>query len=412
METITKAGNFLMHGILGFPMPIAPSVMKLFRQYAELDTSRSDGKYYAAVLDLFEPILQTIGCTTERLPIPESIAGAPNRTHLIARRISDPNLPTLIIYNHIDVVPATYENAFSYIQKNGYVYVRGAADHKGSTIAVIDALQQLHQSGTAVRFNLVFLLTTDEETSQLPQLEYLAQHLSLNPATTFCYDPDTFAGGITTAHLGIYQCKVIAHGKSVHSGMSHMGINAVESLLQLWPTISALKSKYTGLSSTAVSFPKNGASESVRSGANATMISGGSAANVIPDFAELQLDFRFAPELDVTAERAWIRTQLNKAIQNSQAEIEIVDGELFEGYACSHAEIDRLETTLTKVSGEHGQYCVQGSTPVASWAKQLGVPHFGLGVARYDSNMHGVNERCKIADMEVLSTVLQQYLAW
>ncbi len=391
-------------------MQINPQLFDLFKQYAELDTSLSDGSTYATAINILEPTLESIGFKTQRLEIPETIAGKKHRVHLLARRIVDTTSPTLLIYNHMDVVPAPYKNGFTFRIEDGYVYVRGAADHKGSTIAVLDGLQKLFVKKAKLRFNLIFLLTTDEETSQLPQLEYLAQHLQIDPSNTFCFDPDTFAGGITTSHLGIFQCKVIAHGTSVHSGMSHLGVNAVESLLALWPSLEKIKHKYTSLKSSAISFPKDGTTEEVRSGLNANMISGGIATNVVPDYAELLLDVRLAPELDVETERSWVRKQLENATATSRANIEIVDGEVFEGYACSHPEIDRFESILHRISGESGQYCVMGSTPVASWTKQLGIQHFGLGVGRYDSNMHGVNERCSIADMEVVSSVLQAYL--
>ncbi len=391
-------------------MAIAPHFLELFKSYAEIDTSRADGANYSAVINLFEPVLSALGFTTTRLAIPVAVAGGPNRTHLIARRQTDAALPTLIIYNHIDVVPATYADAFTFRIEAGYAYARGAADHKGSTIAVLDALNQLQSRNAKLRFNLIFLLTTDEETSQLPQLEYLSKHLHIDPTNTYCYDPDTFAGGITTAHLGIYQCKLVAKGKSVHSGMSHLGVNAVEALLALWPTINNIKSKYAKLLSTATVFPISDQQETARSVMNVNMISGGIAANVVPDTAQLQLDVRFAPELSVHTESAWIKNQLQRAIKKSHANIAIEDGELFEGYACTHPEIDTFESILQSTTGERGQYCVPGSTPVASWTKGLSIPHFGLGVARYDSNMHGLNERCSLHDMAGLSTVLQEYL--
>ncbi len=382
--------------------------LQLFSDYCNLNTSYADGRHYSQVLDLLEPLLQESGFATQRVKIPKSIAEAENRVNLIAKLDHDETLPTLLIYNHIDVVPADYDQAFSFKVENNRAYARGAADHKGSTIAVLEALKDLNLAD--LRFNLVFILTTDEETFQLPQLKFLEDFLQVNPKKTLCFDPDTFAGGVTTSHLGIYTFSIKAQGKSVHSGMSHLGVNAVEALLSLYPDLLELKEKYAGLQSQALSFPKDGKSLQVKSGFNLNMIKGGLAANIVPDQTELVIDVRFAPEVNVSREVKFIGHKLKQAFSKQKAQFELEERALYEGYTCQHHEIDNFEKILQDVSQEKGQYCVLGSTPVAHWTKQLKIPHFGLGVARYDSNVHGVNENCHLADLKTVTEVFRRYI--
>ncbi|MFZ1721022.1 MAG: M20 family metallopeptidase [Microgenomates group bacterium] len=387
---------------------ISKKTLNLLKKYCNLDTSRADGAEYSAVLDLLEPELQKSGFATERIEIPEQVARAKNRVNLLAELFRDASLPTLLIYNHIDVVPANYEGAFELRVKNGRAYARGTADHKGSTVAVLEALSKIDR--TKLRFNLKLILTTDEETDQLPQLEYLEKFLQIDPKDTLCFDPDTFAGGITTGHLGIYQAVITVIGKSVHCGMSHVGINAIEQLMSLQKTLSALSKKYTNTKSNAITFPKNGKAEVVRSSFNCTKVSGGLATNIIPDQVSLSIDVRFSPELDVQDEIAYIKKTLLDAARKQKVQLSILDGEQFEGHASSHSEIAQLEKILLSETGESGQYCVPGSSPVAQWTKNLGIPHFGVGVARYESNMHGVDESCLLSDIETLSKIVQKYL--
>ncbi len=387
---------------------VAKKTLTLLKKYCNLDTSRADGAEYSAVVDLLEPELQKSGFITERIEIPEQVARAKNRVNLLAELIRDPELPTLLIYNHIDVVPANYDGAFDLQIKNGRAYARGTADHKGSTVAVLDALSKIDR--TKLRFNLKLILTTDEETDQLAQLEYLEKYLHINPKNTLCYDPDTFAGGITTAHLGLYQAVITVIGTSVHSGMSHMGENAIEQLMSLYPTFAKLSKQYSSIKSNAVTFPKDGKSDVVRSGFNCNVIAGGLAGNIIPDQVALTIDARFAPELDVEEEVAKIKKEVAAAAKKQNVQLSIQDGEQFEGHASAHPEIKKLENVLKSCTGESGQFCVPGSTPVAQWTKNLGIPHFGLGVARYESNMHGIDENCELSDIEALSTILRMYL--
>jgi acetylornithine deacetylase/succinyl-diaminopimelate desuccinylase-like protein len=387
---------------------LSKKLLQLFEHYVNLDTSRKDGKFYEAAIDLLSPFLSELGFENQKMSVPSDVAGGENRVNLISKLMIDPSLPDLLIYNHIDVVPAAYKNAFCFELKNDRAYGRGTGDHKGSTIAVLDAQSKVKKD--SLRFNIIFILTTDEETSQLPQLQYLEKHLKLNLSKTYCFNPDTFAGGITSSHLGIFQFIIKAQGKSVHSGMSHLGVNAVTELMSLYPILSLIKQKYDGFVSTIQSFPYGGQATQVRSSFNLNVIRGGLANNIVPDLAELIIDVRLTPEFNVGEEKKWIKKQLQTAFAEKTASFEIIEGETYEGYACESPEIDRLEELLKARSGEAGQYCVMGSTPVADWTKKLGIPHFGLGVARYDSHIHGVDENCSLEDIYILSDVFLKYV--
>ena len=95
-------------------LPFSNRANALLKSYLELDTSLPDGRNYAAALQLLGDFLGKIGFTVTTIPMPESVTdGRPNRSHLIARRFESDKLPTLLIYNHIDVVPATYPEAFT-----------------------------------------------------------------------------------------------------------------------------------------------------------------------------------------------------------------------------------------------------------------------------------------------------------
>lgn len=367
-----------------------------------------DGRNYATAVQLLGDFLSQVGFTVTTVPMPESVTGGrPNRAHLVARRFESDMLPTLLIYNHIDVVPATYPHAFSLKILDGKIFARGACDHKGSTVTVLSALEKLQAK--KLRFNLIFIATTDEETNQLEQLRYLTAHLKL-PPDTLVFDPDTLAGGVSVATLGLAQYKITIHGKAVHSGVSHFGINAIEQAGQIIQYLTQTeKPRLEGQISRFASFPSTGVTH-ICSRANINVISGGTVANIVPDRCELTVDFRFIPEADVQAESAGISKRLQHFADEHGIKVEITQVVSCEAYATTHTEADRLNEIYQLITGEGGLYGVLGSTHAAEWCKELGLPHFGIGVARGDTNMHGVDEFAYIKDMIALEATLLEYL--
>jgi acetylornithine deacetylase/succinyl-diaminopimelate desuccinylase-like protein len=389
-------------------LQLSTRLEKLLIEYLSLDTSAADGHNYPHAVSLLKLFLLQIGFETEVVDIPVSVAGGQNRQHLIARRFTSNKLPTLLIYNHIDVVPATYKNAFVPTIKDGKIFARGACDHKGSTVAVLAALEQLQS--TQLRFNVVFIATTDEETGQLEQLRFLAKKLHL-PKNTLVFDPDTMAGGVSVATLGLYQLEIIVEGKSVHSGVSHMGVNAVEQAASIIDFLKKTeKPRLESQASQFKSFPGTGV-DHICSRANINQIHGGVAANVVPDNCSFIVDFRFIPESDVATEVMCIKARLEDFCKKEKIQIKLTEKSFCESYATTHPEVDLLNGLYFELTGESGVYGVLGSTHAAQWCKELELPHFGIGVARGDTGMHSSNEFAYLNDLNSLKQVLVKYLA-
>ncbi len=372
------------------------SLQKLCKTYIELDTSLPSGDNYPTAIKLLSIFLKDCNFTTETIDIPESVANGPNRQNLIAKRFVGSELPTLLIYSHIDVISAVYENAFNFAVKDGKIFGRGTADQKGGTIAVLSAFEQVKQQ--RLNYNIMFWATTDEETNQLAQLEYMSDKLDLS-SNMVIIDPDTFAGGITVGNLGLAQLEITIHGKSAHSGMSHLGTNAIEQASFLITNFFDTEKKNAeSIHSKLKTFPSLG-DIPVCGRVNANMISGGSAPNVVPDSCVLTVDCRYIPEADVAAENKALIERLEKFAKSHYLNISIHVKQLIKGGECHHPLTTKFEEIYASISGEHGMYCAMGSTPLAHWAADQNLPHFGLGVIRGDSNIHGLNESAAINDI-------------
>ncbi len=384
---------------------ISDFAKQLFKEYIELDTSSLGGEAYEQAVNILEKPLKELGYTTEKIEIPESVCKLKNRVHLLARKTVNPKLPTLLIYNHMDVVPASYPDAFTFRQTDGKLYGRGACDHKGSTVVVIDALRQIPDDH--LRFNILFWATCDEETDQAAQLDYMTEYLKL-PSETIVYDPDTFAGGISVAHLSLAQITITIHGTSAHSGMSHLGKNAIEDAAKVITFLQTIRTEYEQISSKISTFENLGGK--VVNRCNVNVIAGGGATNVIPDRCTITVDCRYIPDVNLYESHKKFMERLKNFCTEHHISYTIAHEHTNEGNMCDHHVAVEINEVYQKISGEGGLYAIMGSTPLAEWTNKMKLPHFGLGVARADTKMHGVDEFCYEKDMTDVIETLKVFL--
>ena len=116
--------------------------------------------------DEIAPALAGIGFTCD---MPEPAPGARNR-FLIASRIEDEKLPTILIYGHGDVVPgmdgqwAEELSPWRVTAKGDRLYGRGTADNKGQHIINLAALAHVFRTrGGRLGFNAKLLFEMGEE---------------------------------------------------------------------------------------------------------------------------------------------------------------------------------------------------------------------------------------------------------
>ena len=106
--------------------------VQVLRDLISIDTSVSPeldpGPNYARTIDYLEPMFRELGFQTQRVLIPpEHADGKDGRLNLLAHRRNQ-GQPRLILYTHIDVVPAQGWDAFAPRVEDGKIYGRGAAD--------------------------------------------------------------------------------------------------------------------------------------------------------------------------------------------------------------------------------------------------------------------------------------------
>lgn len=148
---------------------------------------------------------------------------------LLASKIVDPALPTLLIYGHYDVQPPGdpdkwQSNPFEPVLTQQKIIARGSADNKGQFMVYLKALEAYLATDTKLPINVKILLEGQEETAsdQLPQFvasnrDLLAcNHIVISDSHQF--GPDQPA--ITYGTRGIVYKQIIIRGakNDLHSG--------------------------------------------------------------------------------------------------------------------------------------------------------------------------------------------------
>ena len=235
------------------PSPDTNYLLDLLKKIISFKTVAPPGSNYQEIVDWLVPIFREMGFATQKLVMPLDVFAAKcsdqrlvgDRNNLRAD-LSVGAEKTLVIYAHLDVVPAEGNwdtDPFQAVAKNGRIYGRGVSDCKGSIAALIAALKALLESGKP-KYNLSVLLTTDEEVGGYSGLCYLTDLGQVKGDLMLCMDG--FSDDVVIGSNGIITWDVVVHGRSAHSGSSFLGINAVERSIPVMEALMDLKKDGAG----------------------------------------------------------------------------------------------------------------------------------------------------------------------
>ncbi|MEH2921540.1 M20 family metallopeptidase [Samsonia erythrinae] len=198
--------------------------------------------------DEIQPALQAMGFRVTRL----NVSGEPHPPFLLAERIEDPSLPTVLSYGHGDVVFGDEENwrdgltPWALVEEGDRWYGRGCADNKGQHSINLMALEQVFQArGQRLGFNCKLLFEMGEEIGSPGLADLCRQYKQALAADIFiASDGPRLSAERPTLFLGSRGCvnfrlHIKARDRAYHSGnwgglLSNPGTqlaNAVASLV-------------------------------------------------------------------------------------------------------------------------------------------------------------------------------------
>jgi acetylornithine deacetylase/succinyl-diaminopimelate desuccinylase-like protein len=132
----------------------------LLRRYIQIDTTNPPGNEIKAAR-FFKELFDREGIESR------IIESAPGRANIYARLRGTGAKKAIVLMNHMDVVPAEAklwkEPPFSGVQKEGYIWGRGALDMKGPAIVELMSMLAMKRQKASLQNDLIFLGTADEE---------------------------------------------------------------------------------------------------------------------------------------------------------------------------------------------------------------------------------------------------------
>lgn len=228
------------------------------------ESQRDDrgGELQCYLQDEIAPAMTALGFALHWLENP--LAGKP--PFLVAKRVEDPQLPTLLCYGHGDVVFGDDENwrtgldPWTLKAEGDRWYGRGSADNKGQHSVNIAALEQVYQArGGRLGFNATFLFEMGEEISSPGLAELCRQQQELLKADLFiASDGPRLNAQRPTLFLGSrgavnFRLSINARDNAYHSG--NWGGLLSNPATQLASAINCLVNQHGQLQVTALKPP-------------------------------------------------------------------------------------------------------------------------------------------------------------
>ncbi|MCK9431056.1 MAG: M20 family metallopeptidase [Candidatus Omnitrophica bacterium] len=252
-------------------------LIQTIKKLISLDSQNPPGDE-RKVADFVSAYLKTLGLKVRTYTFSDK------RVNVLATLKGSGRANSLLLTPHLDTVPAGKNwktNPFAAKISGDRVYGLGATDCKGNLASLLEAVNSIVEDGIKLDYDLIFAATADEESGSSLGLIPLLERKILKPSAAVVLDADDFE--IVVTQKGLMHLKVYIRGRKAHGAYPWLGINAIDIAAQV---IVDLKKQ-------RASYKKN---KYLRQPTiNVGTISGGDKVNVVSDWCEFELDFRFLP---------------------------------------------------------------------------------------------------------------------
>ncbi len=338
--------------------PSSPSLDTLFT-WIRAESPTHDAAGVNLMMDLVEAQMNDAPVAVERIPGEQGLGDA-----LVLRAGPQTDEPGILVMSHLDTVHpvGTIERDLPLRIEGDRLYGPGIYDMKGGAYFALEAFKEVARKGSATR-PLVFLVTPDEEIGS-PMTRPIIEDLGRRSAYALVTEPARDGGRIVTARKGVGRFDVHVEGRPSHAGSRHQdGRNAIYEAARQILAIEAMTDYARGVTTTV------------------GKISGGTAANTIPQHCRFCVDLRVETVADGQAVTAAI---LGLKAQNPDFKVTVTGGmnrppyELTDGTArlFDHAKALAAEIGFDLVSSPR-----VGGGSDGNFTAALGIPTLdGLGI--------------------------------
>ncbi|HIP14584.1 MAG TPA: succinyl-diaminopimelate desuccinylase [Sulfurimonas autotrophica] len=298
----------------------------------------------------------------------------------------------LCFAGHVDVVPAGegwQSNPYEAVEKEGYIYGRGAQDMKSGLAAFIQAVKETkYFQGT-----LSLLLTSDEEgegvNGTIKVLEYLQKNHML-PDACVVAEPtceEQFGDAIKVGRRGSINGYITIKGKQGHAAYPEKAINPIHKIAKVLGEMAGVD-----LDNGDEFFaPSKFVITDIRAGMQVT--------NVTPN--ELKMMFNVRNNTKTTQKE--VREFVDKHLKGLDYELRLTQGSYPFKTDTDTKLVKKIDKAVQKVTSIQPKHSTAGGTSDARFIAPLGIDVIELGVR--NDTIHSINERTTKEEVEDLYKV-------
>jgi glutamate carboxypeptidase len=274
----------------------------------------------------------------------------------------------------------------------GRAWGPGTFDMKGGIVLALFAVEALRAVGISPRRKIVFLWTGDEEVGSQASRATIEKEAQRSKAVLVLEPAFGLDGRAKTQRKGIGEVEIIVHGRSAHAGVDpERGVNAAHELALQITRLMKMNDPRRGIT------------------VQANVISGGTATNVVPEFARAQVDVRFSRARDA---RDLERRLLGLRPITKGARIEVRGGlnrPPLERTAAVAALFHRAQAIAREIGFRLDEAATGGGSD-GNFTAALGVPTLdGIGVV--GDGAHSLQEHLVIRELPRRAALLAGLLA-
>ncbi len=184
----------------------------------------------------------------------------------------------VLVLGHLDTVyPLGTLEKMPFRAAGGRAWGPGTFDMKGGLVMALCAIDALQAAAIRPSKRLVFLWTSDEEIGSGTSRKLIESEARRSKAVLVLEPSLGVEGRLKTSRKGVGSAELLVTGRAAHAGINpEDGVNAVHELALQIERLMAMNDPRRGIT------------------VQATVVSGGTVSNVVPDQARAQVDIRFA----------------------------------------------------------------------------------------------------------------------
>lgn len=302
---------------------------------------------------------------------------------------------SLLITPHLDTVPAGKNwqfHPFAGTIHKGKIYGLGATDCKGNLACGLEAISSLVEDRIVLDYNLIFVATADEESGSHFGLIPLLSKGILKPNLAVVLDSDDF--NIIVTQKGLIHLKVKIQGKRAHGAYPWRGINAIDIAVDV---LKELKAQKFNFKQDKYLKPPT---------LNIGTIKGGDKVNVVADWCEFELDFRYLPGMKELKILKALKNIIRKHTSKFKIEIEGMQ----KPYKIdeTHALVKYLARAIRKTKRKPMIKGSEGATTI-TFFREKNIPAVATGFGS-SGCAHTADEYVKIDNLYKGARALEEFL--